>query len=96
MKTITSSGPYSLNLRDILKGLGIAVLTPVFTIIMTSLNAGSLTFDWKAIGVTAAAAGLGYLLKNFFTPAQIVITGAGKETVEAVKSGESVATVIKT
>jgi hypothetical protein len=89
MTTTTSSGPFSLNWRDFLKGLLVAVLSPVFTIIMTSLNAGELTFNWKVIGAVALAALLSYLLKNFLTPAQIVITDAKPATVEAVKNGEA-------
>ena len=57
----------SLNGTDFLKGLLLAVLSPVITIIIQSLNAGSLSFDWKAIATTAASAGLAYLVKNMFT-----------------------------
>jgi hypothetical protein len=71
---IVTSKQYSLNTRDLLKGLLVAVITPVITVITSSLNAGSLTFDWKVIGATALAAGLAYLVKNFFTPAQTVLT----------------------
>jgi hypothetical protein len=92
MATITTSNQYSLNWKDIFKGLIVAVITPVFTIIMTSLNAGVLTFDWKAIGATAAAAALAYLLKNFLTPSAIVID-APPSQVQAVKDGEATVTV---
>jgi len=67
----------------------VAMLSPVFTILMTSLNAGSLIFNWKVIGAVALGSGLSYITKNFFTPAQIVITDANKSTVEAVKNGEA-------
>jgi hypothetical protein len=58
---------YILNQRDWLKGILLAVLTPVLTIIINSLNAGTLTFDWKLIGITALASLLAYITKNFFT-----------------------------
>lgn len=57
----------SLNLQDFVKGLLLAVLTSVITIVYTSLQAGSLSFDWKAIGTTALTTAIGYILKNFLT-----------------------------
>lgn len=71
-KQITSK-IFSLQARDFLKGLLIAALSPVFTIITTSLNQGSLVFNWRAMGVTGLSAGLAYLAKNFFEPTQTVI-----------------------
>jgi hypothetical protein len=69
MKT---SALFSLGLNDFGKGLLVAIGGAVVAAIETSLQAGSLTFDWKAIGTTALAAGISYLAKNFFTAAQIV------------------------
>jgi hypothetical protein len=69
MKT---SSMFALDWRDIIKGLLVAVITPVFTIIESSIRAGSLTFNWTSIGYTALAAGMAYLLKNFLTPSQLV------------------------
>lgn len=71
MKT---SALFSLGLNDFGKGLLVAIGGAVVAAIETSLQAGSLTFDWKAIGTAALAAGVSYLAKNFFTPAQIVTT----------------------
>lgn len=51
-----------------------AVLTPVFAIITDSISKGNLTFDWKLIGITALGGFLGYLTKNFLTPASTVST----------------------
>lgn len=59
---------FSLNLKDVLKGLLIAVLTPILLIIQQSLEMGSLVFNWHQIGMAAVAGGVSYLLKNFFTP----------------------------
>ena len=69
MKT---SNLFSLNVQDVLKGGLMAILTPVITIIAQSLNAGVLTFDYKAIGIAALSGFVAYLTKNFFTPASIV------------------------
>lgn len=85
--TSTTSSQFTIKINDIVKGLIVAVITPVFTIILTSLNAGELTFNWKIIGATALASGLSYILKNFLTPAQVVIKD--KEAVESIKAGES-------
>ena len=60
----------TLNLKDFLKGLVVAVLTAVIGIISTSLQAGSLTFDWKQIGTIALSAGLAYIGKNLFSNSQ--------------------------
>lgn len=95
MATITTSNQFSLNLKDILKGLLVAVITPVITIIMSSVNAGQLTFDWKAIGITALAAGLAYLVKNFLTPSAIVIDAPASQ-VKAVKDGDAKVSVTPT
>lgn len=82
----TTSKQFSVNLIDIFKGLAVAVLTPVFSIMMVSLDAGLLTFDWKIIGTVAISSAMAYILKNFLTPARIVITD--KETVASVEEGD--------
>ncbi len=71
-KQITSKF-MSLLPRDFIRGLVMAALAPVFTIIGQSISAGNITFDWTAIWHTAAAAGLAYLAKNFFEPTKTVI-----------------------
>lgn len=92
--TSTTSSQFTLKINDIVKGLVVAIITPVFTIILTSLNAGVLTFNWKIIAATAVASGLSYLLKNFFTPAQVVISDP--VTVQSIKDGESHVKVVDT
>ena len=58
---------FTLNIRDWVKGLLMAVLVPVLYIIQSSLAAGSLTFNFKQIGIAAVSGLVAYLLKNFFT-----------------------------
>lgn len=58
---------FSLNLKDALRGLIIAILTPVFVIIQQSVTAGTLVFDWKAITIAAIGGFLAYITKNFLT-----------------------------
>ena len=56
----------SLNFKDVLNGLIMAVLTPTVVIIQQSLSSGNLTFDWTAIGVAALSGAMAYLVKKFF------------------------------
>lgn len=63
------SNMFSLNWHDVLKAAIIATLTPVLVLIQQSIAAGVFVFDWKALGIAAVAGFVGYLLKNFFTPA---------------------------
>jgi hypothetical protein len=72
--TVTTSKKYSLNLTDLSKGLIVAAIAPVVPIIQSSLAAGTFLLPWKAIGIAAASGLVGYLVKNFFTPAQTVVT----------------------
>lgn len=62
----------SLNLQDFGKGLIVAVGSAVLAAVYNVLQAGSLNFDWKAIGIVAVSAGVSYLAKNFLTPPSIV------------------------
>jgi hypothetical protein len=64
---MTNSNFLGLNLADILKGLIMAILTPSLVIVQQSLSAGTLTFNWQAIGMAAVAGGVAYLLKNLLS-----------------------------
>jgi hypothetical protein len=57
----------NLNSSDFLKGLIMAVLSSVITVVYQTVEAGSLTFDWKAIGTIALTSALAYIMKNLFT-----------------------------
>lgn len=61
------SGFLKLQVSDFVKGFLLAVLTSIITIVSTTIEAGSLTFNWPLIGKTALLAGLAYLMKNLFT-----------------------------
>lgn len=92
--TVTTSKKFRLKLNDWEKALLIAIGTPVATIIINSLNAGLLVFNWKNILITGLSAGLAYIVKNFLTPAQIVIKDAPPAQVNAVNAGEAKAQVV--
>lgn len=49
---------------DFLKGLVMAVIVPVLLAVQQSLSADHVVFNWKALGMTAVAAFIGYLIKN--------------------------------
>lgn len=86
--TKITAGRGTLNVRDLLRGLLIAVITPVFTIIGSSIDAGVLTFNWKLIGGVAVFAGLSYLMKNLLTPSQVIVTDPAQ--VQKAKDGEAI------
>jgi flagellar biosynthesis protein FliQ len=57
----------TLNTRDFVKGLFIAVITAVITVVYTTIQTGTLSFDWKVISTTALSAALAYIMKNLLT-----------------------------
>lgn len=63
------AGLFSINWNDVIKGLIMAVLTPVVFIVQQTLENGTLVFNWQSIGMAAVAGGVGYIIKNFFTSA---------------------------
>jgi hypothetical protein len=71
------SGFLSLGARDILRGLAMAVLTPVVAIITDSIERGELNFNWRLIAISAIGGGMAYLVKNFFTPKDTQSIGGG-------------------
>jgi len=70
MKT---SGLYSLDFNDLIKGLIVAVIGAVINTIKDSITAGTFNFNWEKIGTVALVSGLAYLSKNFFTGSKIVL-----------------------
>lgn len=89
MQTTTTSTQFSINWKDFSRGLLMAVLTPVVFIIASSVNAGTLVFDWHQILISALSGGLAYVIKNFFQPSSIVVTNPPSTTVDAVKEGKA-------
>jgi len=77
--TVATSKQFAVNFKDIAKGLIVAALTPVVFIVQASLEAGSMTFNFKQIAMAAVAGFVGYLIKNFFTPAQTIVKGLSAE-----------------
>jgi hypothetical protein len=57
----------TLGSKDFIKGLLVAVLSAVITIVYNTIQTGSLTFDWKTIGMTALTSAVAYIMKNLFS-----------------------------
>lgn len=76
-KTVTNK-QFSLQTRDAIKGLVIAVLTAVLTVAYASLEAGTLNFDWKLIGTTALTSALAYIMKNWLEPTKTITIHEGE------------------
>jgi uncharacterized membrane protein len=57
----------SLNTKDFIKGLAMAVLTAIVTVLYNSVEAGSLEFNIKSIVVASLSAALAYIIKNALT-----------------------------
>lgn len=74
-QTVQTTKTFGLVASDFFKGLIMAVGGAVFTVLENSINAGSYTFDWTNVWHVSLGAFILYIGKNFFTPAQTVITG---------------------
>lgn len=61
---------FHLGVKDILRGLLIAVLTPVLVVVQMSLDKGELNIDPKAVAMAAIGGLVAYLIKNFLTPSK--------------------------
>lgn len=87
MPTTTTSKTFTLNWRDLVKGLLVSVISAVLTALLPLLQDGDFKINWNLILTVAATTGISYLLKNWLSPAEIVVTNPSKETVDAVKEG---------
>lgn len=61
------SGFLSLGWRDFLRGLLMAILTPVLTFILNSIEHGEFTLNWHLVYLSAVGGALAYLVKNLGT-----------------------------
>jgi hypothetical protein len=75
-----SSKQYSLGVKDLLQSLLAAIIAPVLPMVTESLQSGSLTINWKSIGVAAALGFVTWITKNFLQPSQTTITGTVEGT----------------
>jgi hypothetical protein len=79
MATTSSSSPFmSLNWADLGKGILMAILTPIITIIYQTIQSGSLTFDFHSICIAAVSGFIAYITKNFFSGISLTTPPATK------------------
>ncbi len=95
MATTTTSKQFTINWRDILKGLITAFLTAFVTSVYQWISNGSFpTGDqFKTAGLIGLSAAMAYLIKNFFTPAEVVMTGVKNDTIDKIKDGAAEAKI---
>jgi len=89
---ITTSKRFAVNFLDIAKGFLMAAITAVIVTCgqMIEIWMTSPTFSIDKVNVimiikVAIGGGIAYLVKNFFSPAKTVITGATQEQVDEIK-----------
>lgn len=77
MNQIITAGLGKVNWRDALHGLYIAIGTAVSVPLLQWLSALQqgkiLSLDFKSIGIAALGAGIAYIVKRLFTPAQVIM-----------------------
>ena len=62
-----NSSLFTLNSKDWAKGLVIAILTAIITVVYNTIQTGALVLDWKAISIAGISAALAYITKNLLT-----------------------------
>jgi hypothetical protein len=62
-----NSSLFTLNSKDWGKGLVIAILTAIITVVYDTIQTGALVLDWKAISIAGISAALAYITKNLLT-----------------------------
>lgn len=78
---------FDLSKNDFLKGLLMAVGTPVIAVLLATVQSGGWDFDWNMIGTTAVSAFLMYLGKNFFNGPSVIVPNPSKTLIEQAKQG---------
>lgn len=82
---VTVSNRFSLIWADGLKGLVMTVLGSVLTVIYQALTTTPVNIHWAQVGVVGATAGVGYLIKNFFSNT-VTLAAPGTPTTTAATS----------
>lgn len=90
-----TSNQYSLNFKDFLRGLLIAMGTAALTVAQQSIDAGAFTLNWKVMMWAGLGGGITYLLKNYFQPAQIKQTVTNAQATSIKNSGADTDTASK-
>ena len=67
-----SSKLFSLNIYDFLKGIIVAVLTPIIVFAQGYFANGTLDIEWQALMAVGLSGLLAYLIKNFFSDSPVL------------------------
>lgn len=82
MEKVKVNKQFSLKVKDFIKGIYLAVIVPALVTVLEVVQAGSFDLDLKSIGLISVSALAAYLLKNFFTPTEVVVTEPKANTVK--------------
>ena len=87
MANIKLSKKFTLQGSDFLRGLGMAIATPVLVALQRLIDAGKVDFSWKALLMMGLGGGIAYILKNWLVePAKVTITTDTNTKAENVES----------
>lgn len=89
MAKVITSKQYALQWRDVVRGFLIATITSALVVIQQTIESGTLTLNWRSIGMAAIGGGVAYLLKNWLIEPAKVITVAGSN-VKAEDAAEKI------
>lgn len=85
----TTADTGKLNYKDALKSALMVAITAIITAVYSAIESGGFnTIDWKAVLITGAIAGVGYIVKNLFTPPSIVVENPSPQLLSAAKEGK--------
>lgn len=94
--TVVTSSKGSLNLRDVVRSVGVAFATAVISVIYATLLPDDASFsdiDWMQVLKQGVTASLGYLAINVFQKPKIVVIDPDEDLMEAAKQGKAEITI---
>ena len=75
MATVITSKKFTLQWRDVIRGVLMAAMTSALVIVQQSVESGNLNFNWQSIAMAAIGGGVAYILKNWLIePAKTIVT----------------------
>lgn len=77
---------FNLNLSDLVKGVIMSVIGAVLSSVYTGLESGSI--DWSVVWKVSLSTGVGYLMKNLFTPVPDTVVIDPRKTEAVDKNGK--------